>query len=120
MSTRSEPSELRIGIPNRAARSTPRPVPIDEPMARTRDGSRLSGSAPVIGQQPADLHGGGTQVAAPSLPIVIFLSACCEGEDLNDVTDNGAPLLAWIEHLVRQGSVVIFPRFDPRDPMTVV
>ena len=67
--------------------------------------------------EPADPHAGGTPVATAALPIVLFLSACCEGDNLNDVTDNGAPWLAWIEHLVRHGAVVVFPRYDPHDPM---
>jgi acetyl esterase/lipase len=70
--------------------------------------------------EPADPHGGGTPTATAPLPIVLFLSACCETDDLNDVTDNGAPWRAWIDHLVRRGAVVVFPRFDPRDPMTGV
>lgn len=70
--------------------------------------------------EPADPRGGGTPVAAAPLPIVLFFSACCEGEDLNDVTDNGAPWLDWIDHLTRRGAVVVFPRFDPHDPMTGV
>ena len=70
--------------------------------------------------EPADPHGGGTPVATAPLPIVLFLSACCETDDLNDVTDNGAPWLDWIDHLIRRGAVVVFPRFDPHDPMTGV
>ena len=70
--------------------------------------------------EPADPRGDGTPVATASLPIVLFLSACCEAEHLNDATDNGAPWGAWIDHLVRRGAVVVFPRFDPRDPMTGV
>ena len=67
--------------------------------------------------EPADPIGGGTPVAAAPLPIVLFLSACCEGDDLNDVTDDGRPWRDWFDHLVRHGAVVIFPRFDPHDPM---
>src|SRR5688572_21247730 len=51
--------------------------------------------------EPAGPHGGGTPVATAPLPIVLFLSACCQTEDLNDVTDNGAPWRAWIDHLTR-------------------
>jgi hypothetical protein len=67
--------------------------------------------------EPADPHGDGTSVTAVPIPIILFLSACCEGENLYDVRDNGAPRLDWIDHLVRHGAVVIFPRFDPHDPM---
>ena len=67
--------------------------------------------------EPADPRGGGTPVASAPLPIVLFLSACCETDDLNDVTDNGAPWRDWIEHLARRGAVVVFPRFAPDDPM---
>ena len=35
--------------------------------------------------EPADPPGGGTPVAPAPLPIVLFLSACCEADDLNDV-----------------------------------
>jgi hypothetical protein len=70
--------------------------------------------------EPADSRGGGTPVAAAPLSIVVFFSACCEGDDLNDVTDNGAPWLDWIDHLTRRGAVVVFPRWDPHDPMTGV
>ena len=70
--------------------------------------------------EPADPHGGGTPVTPAPVPIVLFLSACCETDDLNDVTDNGAPWRAWIDHLTRRGAVVVFPRFDPHDPMTGV
>ena len=54
------------------------------------------------------------------MPIVLFLSACCETDDLNDVTDDGAPWRAWINHLTRRGAVVVYPRFAPDDPMTGV
>ena len=68
--------------------------------------------------EPADPRdGGGTPVGAAPLPIVLFLSMCCEGDNLNDVTDDGAPWQGWIEHLVRRGAVVVFPRWDPHDPM---
>src|SRR5688500_7734608 len=70
--------------------------------------------------EPADPHGGGTPAAPAPLPIVLFLSACCETDDLNDATDDGSPWRAWIDHLTRRGAVVVFPRFDPRDPMTGV
>jgi hypothetical protein len=70
--------------------------------------------------EPADPREGGTPVPTAPIPIVLFFSACCEGDDLNDVTDNGAPWLEWINHLTRRGAVVVFPRFDPRDPMTGV
>src|SRR5687768_579773 len=70
--------------------------------------------------EPADPHGGGTPVARAAFPIVLFLSACCETDDLNDVTDNGLPWRAWIDHLTRRGAVVVFPRFDPHDPMAGV
>src|SRR4051794_29206611 len=68
--------------------------------------------------EPADPQGNATPVATDPLPIVLFFSACCEGDALNDVTDNGKPWLAWIEHLTRRGAVVVFPRFDPNDPMS--
>ena len=70
--------------------------------------------------EPADPHSGGTPVATAPLPIVLFLSACCETDDLNDATDDGAPWRAWIDHLARRGAVVVFLRFDPADPMTGV
>ncbi len=70
--------------------------------------------------EPADPHGGGMPVATAPLPIVLFLSGCCETDDLNDATDKGAPYRAWIDHLTRRGTVVVFPRFDPDDPMTGV
>jgi pimeloyl-ACP methyl ester carboxylesterase len=69
--------------------------------------------------EPADPHGG-TPVAAAAVPVVLFFSACCEGDDLNDFTDNGAPWLDWIDHLVRRGAVVVFPLWNPHDPMTGV
>jgi len=70
--------------------------------------------------EPAEPHGGGTPAAPAPFPIVLFLSACCEAADLNDVRDDGLPWRAWIDHLARRGAVVVFPRFDPRDPMTGV
>jgi pimeloyl-ACP methyl ester carboxylesterase len=70
--------------------------------------------------EPADPHGGGTPVAPAPVPVVLFFSACCEGDDLNDIADNGAPWLDWIEHLVRRGAVVVFPLWNPLDPMTGV
>ena len=67
--------------------------------------------------EPADPHGGGTPVASAPLPIVLFLSACCETDDLNDERDNGVSYRAWIDHLTRQGAVVVYPHFDPADPL---
>ncbi len=67
--------------------------------------------------EPADPRGGGTPTASAPLPIVLFFSACCETDDLNDATDNGAPWRAWIDHLVRRGAVVVYPLYDPADPL---
>ena len=70
--------------------------------------------------KPAGPRGGGTPVATAPVPVVLFLSACCETDDLNDATDNGSLYRDWIVHLSRRGAVVVYPRFDPDDPMTGV
>src|SRR4051794_39209367 len=54
--------------------------------------------------EPANPHGSGTPVATASLPIVLFLSACCETDTLNDATDDGVLWRDWIDHLTRRGA----------------
>jgi hypothetical protein len=70
--------------------------------------------------EPAEPVRGGTPAADAPLPIVLFLSACCETDELSDVNDEGAPWRAWIDHLVRRGAVVVYPRYAFEDPMTGV
>lgn len=62
--------------------------------------------------EPADPHGGGaTPAARVPLPVALFFAgACCDETALGG--DDPAPYRAWIDHVVRRGTVVVVPTFQ--------
>jgi pimeloyl-ACP methyl ester carboxylesterase len=65
--------------------------------------------------EPADpINRTATPAARTALPVVLFLSGCCGDPPLSD----SCPVEChtdWIPHLVRQGEILIYPIFTPKD-----